>query len=244
VPLLYHDGFSAAAEDDRPPRLAGNGNPGLEEQMPMILHVFPPSPRALRVLALANHLKLNHETKIVDLGQGGQNRPEYAALNPNKRMPVLEDDGFVLWESNAILVYLAAKSGDRSLWPADPKGQADVVRWLSWEGAHWTPAGVPIVYERVVKAMMGQGGPDLAVIEKALPEFHRVAAILNDHLKGRKWLTGANLTVADFSVGSTMSMAATAHLPMENYGEINRWYGALAALPGWRAAQAGPPAQS
>ena len=58
----------------------------------MILHVFPPSPRALRVLALANHLKLNYETKIVDLSRGDQHRPEYAALNPNQRMPTLEDN--------------------------------------------------------------------------------------------------------------------------------------------------------
>ena len=150
----------------------------------------------------------------------------------------------MLWESNAILVYLAAKSGDRTLWPADPKGQADVVRWISWEGAHWTPACAPIAYERVLKAMLGQGGPDPAVIEKALPEFHRVASILNNHLKGRKWLTGDNLTVADFSVGSTTSIAAPAQFPMENYGEIARWYGALAAVPGWRAAQAAPPTRS
>jgi glutathione S-transferase len=207
----------------------------------MILHVFPPSPRALKVLALANHLKLDFETRIVDLFKGDQLKPEYAALNPNKRMPVLEDDGFVLWESNAILFYLAAKSGDRTLWPADLKGQADVLRWMTWEAAHWTPACIPLAYERVVKGMAGGGGPDLAVIEKALPEFHRVAAILNDHLKGRNWLTGANLTIADFAVGSVMAMAEPAQYPMANYGEINRWYGALAAMPAWRKALVAPP---
>lgn len=210
----------------------------------MILHVFPPSPRALKVLALANYLKLDYQTRIVDLSKGEQHDPKFAALNPNERMPVLEDDGFVLWESNAILVYLAAKSGDRTLWPTDPRGQADVVRWMSWEAAHWTPAGSPIVYERLVKAMLGQGGPDQAVIDKALQEFHRVATILNNHLKGRKWLTGEHLTVADFSVGSTLSMAAPAQIPMEGYAEINCWYGALSSLPAWRTAQAPPPARS
>jgi len=207
----------------------------------MILHVFPPSPRALKVVALANHLKVDYESRMVDLSKGDQTRPEYAALNPNKRMPVLEDDGFVLWESNAILVYLAGKAGDRTMWPTDIRGQADVTRWMSWEAAHFTPACIPLVYERVVKALMNLGAPDLAAIEKALPGFHALAAVLDGHLRGRKWLTGANLTIADFCVGSTMAMAAPAQYPIENYSEINRWYAALSALPGWRAAQAAPP---
>src|SRR5690348_10674288 len=148
--------------------------------MTIKLHVFPLSPRAFKVLFAANHLGIDYEMAFVDLPRQAQKMPGYAALNPNKRMPVLEDDGFVLWESNAILFYLAAKSGDRTLWPADLKGQADVLRWMTWEAAHWTPACIPLAYERVVKGMAGGGGPDLAVIEKALPEFHRVAAILND----------------------------------------------------------------
>ena len=87
--------------------------------------------------------------------------PEFVALNPNKRMPVLEDDGFVLWESNAILHYLASKKPESGLWPTDVKRQADVLRWLSWEAAHWTPACTPMAFERVVKKLSGQGDPDL-----------------------------------------------------------------------------------
>ncbi|MBI3796974.1 MAG: glutathione S-transferase N-terminal domain-containing protein, partial [Deltaproteobacteria bacterium] len=73
----------------------------------MKLYVFPPSMRALKVIALKNHLGLECEMQIVDLGKGDQLSPEYIAMNPNKKMPVLEDEGFVLWESNAILFYLA-----------------------------------------------------------------------------------------------------------------------------------------
>jgi glutathione S-transferase len=85
--------------------------------------------------------------------------------------------------------------------------------------------------------MLGQGGPDAAVIEKALPEFHRMATLLNNHLKGRQWLCSAKMTIADFAVGSTLSMAGPAQFPMDNYGEITRWYQVLSALPGWKAAQ-------
>src|SRR5215468_11920120 len=97
-----------------------------EETTKMKLHVFPPSPRAAKVSALAYHLGLGSELKIVDLFKGEQFTPEYGALNPNRRMPVLEDDGYVLWESNAILQYLAAKKPESGLWPSDVRGQADV----------------------------------------------------------------------------------------------------------------------
>jgi len=207
----------------------------------MILHVFPPSPRALKVLSLARHLNLAVEIRIVDLFKGDQQKPDYGALNPNRRMPVLEDDGFVLWESNAILFYLAAKSGDRTIWPADLKGQADVLRWMTWEAAHWTPACIPLAFERVVKGMAGRGAPDETVVEKALPEFHRCAEILDRHLQGRAWLTGANLTIADFAVGSAMALAAPARYPVEAYSQLNRWYAALAELPAWKSSLIAPP---
>ncbi len=105
----------------------------------MKLHVFPPSPRALKVLALARHLNYDFEIVLVDLFKGEQRAPGYAALNPNMRMPVLEDGDYKLWESNAILQYLAAKKPESGLWPADIRGQADVARWCNWESAHWSP---------------------------------------------------------------------------------------------------------
>src|SRR5215510_13877715 len=93
---------------------------------PVKLHVFPPSPRAIKVMSLVRHLDLDCEICMVDLLKGDQMKPAFAALNPNRKMPVLEDDGFVLWESNAIIQYLAAKAGNRGLWPVEPRQQADV----------------------------------------------------------------------------------------------------------------------
>jgi glutathione S-transferase len=208
----------------------------------MRLHVFPPSPRATKVMALANHLGLDCELRVVDLFKGDQMTPEFAALNPNRRMPVLEDDGFVLWESNAILHYLASKKPGSGLWPSDVKAQADVVRWLSWESAHWLPACTPMAFERVVKKLAGQGDPDPAEIAKGEKQFHQFAEVLNTHLRGRKWLLGDTLTIADFSVGAPMAVAGPAQYPVAPYTEITRWYGTLAALPGWKKALVPPPA--
>jgi glutathione S-transferase len=108
-----------------------------ERDMPMRLYVLPPSPRAFKVIALKHHLGIECEMRIVDLAKGDQLAPEYIAMNPNRKMPVLEDDGYVLWESNAILFYLASKKPSSGLWPSDVKHQADVLRWLAWESAHW-----------------------------------------------------------------------------------------------------------
>ena len=201
----------------------------------MKLHVFPPSPRAGKVLALANHLDLGSELQIVDLFKGEQFRPEYAALNPNKRMPVLEDDGFVLWESNAILQYLASKKPESGMWPQSARAQADVTRWTTWEAAHWTPTLAPILFQRVVKRLSGQGEPDLEVVANSEAELPKWAEVLDAQLKGRKWLLGDQLTIADFCVGAPLVMAEAAQLPLAPYHEIRRWYGQLAALPAWKA---------
>lgn len=204
----------------------------------MRLHVFPPSPRATKVIALVHHLGIDCELCPIHLFKGEQNAPEFVALNPNKRMPVLEDDGFVLWESNAILHYLATKKLDSGLWPSDAKGQADVLRWLSWEGAHWTPACTPMAFERVVKKLAGLGDPDPTEVARGEKLFHQFAEVLNAHLKGRKWLLGNTLTIADFAIGAPMTMAEPGQFPLANYPEITRWYAALAALPGWKKAVA------
>jgi glutathione S-transferase len=124
----------------------------------MKLYLFPPSARVLGIVALKNHLALDCEIRSIDLGRGDQLTPDYIALNPNKKMPTLEDDGLVLWESNAILFYMSAKCPVRSLWPSDVKGQADVLRWLAWQSAHWDAESVGMVtYEKNSKAVLGIG---------------------------------------------------------------------------------------
>jgi glutathione S-transferase len=208
----------------------------------MKLYAAPPSPRAFKVLALADHLGLDFELKPLDLRSGDHMRPEFVALNPNKKMPVLEDDGFVLWESNAILQYLAAKQPDSGLLPADPRSRADVNRWQFWESAHWDPACGMLCWERLVKRLFGQGGPDPSEVEKGEQSFNRFAEVLNGQLKGRRFVTGQQLTVADFSIGAWLNLAEAAQYPLAAYPEITRWHATLAQLPAWRRSVVPPPA--
>jgi len=171
----------------------------------MKLYLFPPSGRVLGIVALKNHLALDCEVQPIDLGRGDQLSPQYLALNPNKKMPTLEDDGFVLWESNAILFYMAAKHPEEGLWPSDLKGQADVLRWLAWESAHWDAESCGMVaYEKSSKAVLGPGPRDPAFIAHGEQNFIRFAAVLNDTLRGKTWLVSERLAIADFSVGGTL----------------------------------------
>ena len=199
------------------------------------LYVFPPSPRAFKVMAIANYLGIDTALRIVDLIKGDQNTPEYAALNPNMRMPTLKDGDYVLWESNAILQYLAAKRPESGLLPADGKGRLDVTRWQFWDLAHWDPTCAVFIFENVVKAVVLKSGePDPAAIAKGTESFHRVAQVLDGQLKGKKFVTGDTLTVADFSLGAPMNLAEMARFPLEPYREIKRWYATLHALSAWQ----------
>ena len=205
----------------------------------MKLYVLPPSPRAFKVIALKNHLSLECEMEVVNLGHDAHLTPEYGALNPNRKMPVLDDDGFILWESNAILFYLASEKPASGMWPSEVKRQADVMRWLSWESAHWDAQVVgQIGFELTSKVVLRLGPPDAARIADGTRQFDRFAPVLNEGLRDREWLAGEALTIADFSLGAWMPSIQRLQLPVAQYTNILRWYDGLAALPAWQAATA------
>ena len=198
------------------------------------LYVFPPSPRAFKVMAVANHLGLETSLRLVDLVKGEHKAPEYAALNPNMRMPTLRDGDYVLWESNAIGQYLAGRKPESGLLPSDERARLDVIRWQFWDLAHWDPACAVFIFEHVVKPIVSNGsGPDPAAIAQGTEAFHRVARVLDRQLAGGQFVVGDALTLADFSLGATMNLADAACFPLAPYGEIKRWYAILRALPAW-----------
>ena len=205
------------------------------------LHVAPPSPRAFKVLAVARHLDLDVEICPVDLLNGAHLRPEFVALNPNKKMPVLEDDGFVLWESNAIMQYLSSKRPERGLLPTDPRGRADVSRWQFWESAHWDPACATLIFERLLKKVLGQGDPTPSQVEKGENEVRQLGGVLDAWLAGRRFLCGEHLSLGDFSVGAWLNYAGPAAYPIEGLRAIRRWYAGLMEMPAWRESIVAPP---
>src|SRR5499425_3675414 len=150
------------------------------------LYVFPPSPRAFKVMAVATYLGIEPTLHALDLIKGDQKSPQYAALNPNMRMPTLKDGDYVLWESNAILQYLAAKRPESGLLPPDEKGRLDVTRWQFWDLAHWDPACETLLFENFIKSVVLKAGePDPAALAKGMERFHRHAKVLDGQLRGK-----------------------------------------------------------
>jgi glutathione S-transferase len=203
--------------------------------MSIEIYAFPPSPRAFKVMAVANYLGLDWTLRMLDLPKGGHKTPQYEALNPNLRMPTLKDGDYVLWESNAICQYLASKKPESGLLPKDERARVDVTRWQFWDVAHWDPTCAIFAVEYVVKPfVLKSGEPDMAAIAKGTEAFHRFGKVLNDQLKDKRYVTGDTLTVADFSLGAPMKLAEMARYPLEPFGEIKRWYATLSALPAWQ----------
>jgi glutathione S-transferase len=203
--------------------------------MTIEIYAFPPSPRAFRVMALANHLGLDWTMRMLDLTKGEQRTPEYVALNPNSRMPTLKEGDYVLWESGAILQYLAGKRPESGLLPTDETGRLNVTRWQFWDACHWDPAVAIYMFENFVKPVIVKSGePDQAALAKGAELFHRAAKVLDGRLKHNKFVAGDRLTVADFSIGAPLNYAQAARIPIEEYPEITRWYATLRALPAWQ----------
>jgi glutathione S-transferase len=136
----------------------------------MKLYYSPPSPNTRKVHAVAIHLELPNDLRLVNLEKGEQRSPEFMQLNPTGRTPVLQDGDFILWESTAIMQYLASQIPN-PLWPEDRRIRADIMRWQSWQLAHWHQVCQPLQFENVVKQILQLGEPDLQVVNQATDRF-------------------------------------------------------------------------
>ncbi len=185
-----------------------------------------------KVCAVARYLKSPVEFVRIDLAKRENKTPEFLAMNPNGKVPVLQDGDKTLWESNAIMCYLsdAAKA---DLWPHDER-QIDVMRWLSWNDVHFTRHASVLYFEYVIKPLFGLPAADAKELEDATKHFRNFAGVLNTHLSDRKFLVGDGLTVADFAVAVTLPYADVAHLPLSDFPAVRRWHERLNELTAWR----------
>src|SRR5689334_20675183 len=212
--------------------------------MTVKLYAFPPSPRSFKVLWAAHQLGIDYELQLVDLSKGAQRAPGHVALNPNARAPVLQDGEFVLWESNAIVEYLASLKPDSGILPQQARARLNITKWMYWESAHWDPACSIFAFENVVKAIFGMGEVDAREIQRGNQLFERTAKVLDSELQKYRYVAGDRFTAADISVGAFMSISDAAQLPLEAFAGIRRWAEDIRALPSWQktAAMQRPPA--
>lgn len=200
----------------------------------MKLYGFPPSPRVWVARAVAAQLGIPLEFELVDLTKGAQYAPDYLAINPTGRVPTLLDGDLKLWETTAIIQYLAGQKPN-TLWPDDLRTRADIMRWQSWTLSHWEKDScVPLVFERLVKQVLGAGPPDEAVVTRALNNFARDAKVLDTHLGAQPYIVGDALTLADFTVAGPLVYAEPAGMPLADYPKLADWFGRVTSLPCWK----------
>ncbi|MHA1524877.1 MAG: glutathione S-transferase family protein [Alphaproteobacteria bacterium] len=201
----------------------------------MKLYVIPISPNCRRAVATVHHLGLDVEIVMADMMKGDLKSTSFLQMNPNGKVPLLVDGDFKLWESNAIMQYLADKSGRDDFFSKDPRARADMVRWQFWESLHFNRALGGIAWETLAKPMLKIGEPDEANIAKSTKDFRVFAPVLSTQLAGRTFIMGDVPTLADFSVGnhSALALHPQSRVPLNDYPNIKAWFGALEVLPAW-----------
>ncbi|MGQ0664201.1 MAG: glutathione S-transferase family protein [Pseudomonadota bacterium] len=165
-------------------------------------------------------------------GAFGKNRePAYLALNPNGLVPTIDDDGFILWESNAIVRYLAAKHGQGGLWPADPRQRAAADRWMDWQASTVSPAIFPLFYQLVRTPADRR---DQAAIEAGREKTIAALTILDAQLANTEYVAGGALTMGDIALGIAAHRWFAFPIERPELPHLAAWYKRLAERPAYR----------
>lgn len=160
----------------------------------------------------------------------------YTPLNPNRRVPILDEGGKTLWEADAVVCRLCQIVGT-DFWPSDHL--PDLLRWLSWNAWHFGPAASGLYFEYIVKPMFNGAPAPQAQLDGFMKDFKHYAGILNAELKGKTWLINDTLSYADFRVAFVFPFADRCGLPLADFPELDRLNRQLSAIPAWRDPFAG-----
>jgi glutathione S-transferase len=191
----------------------------------MKLYTHPWSSNARRVHMLCEELKIPCTLETVDLLQGQQYTPEFQRLNPNAKVPVLDDDGFVLWESQAILRYLADKHAAEAWYPADRGRRARVEQWLDWNQTRLGAEAGRLMFNT---HFAGDRRDDRA-IEFARKWLLKILPVMDGALADRPWLCGEAITLADIAAVTNVWYLEHCRHDLTPYPNVGRWYAAMKA---------------
>jgi glutathione S-transferase len=179
-----------------------------------------------KVMWTVGELGLPHERIDAGGAFGRNDTPEYRAMNPNGLVPVLDDNGFTLWESNAIVRYLASTYGRGTLAPQDAQAFAKADQWMDW-------TATSLYYEIITTCFWGlirtpAADRNVASVEAAAKRAGERLALLDTHLATRAYIGGDALTMADLPVGSLMYRYYTMDIARPSLPNVEAWYGRLA----------------
>ncbi|MSO75577.1 MAG: glutathione S-transferase [Alphaproteobacteria bacterium] len=190
-----------------------------------------------KVMWAVGEIGIAHERMDAGLAFGVVETPEYKAKNPNSRVPTVEDDGLVLWESNATVRYLAAKYSAGQLWPADPGERSLADRWMDWATAHVQPDLTPVFWG-LIRTPAEQR--NMAAIEAAAERSAATWRILDAHLARQPYVGGQQFTMGDIPVGCFCWRYYALPIKRPELANLAAWYARLQARPAFRTHVAMP----
>jgi glutathione S-transferase len=190
--------------------------------------------RAFRTLWMAKELGIDYEHVKVDFATGETRTPAHLALNPNGHVPVIDDDGFILWESMAINLYLAKKYGAGRLYPTRLEDEARAWQWSFWG---MTEIERPVLTALFNRAILPEDKRDPAAADAAEKSLAAPLKVLDGGLGPNLYLIGDHFTVADLNVASILAWARPAHIDMSPFPKVAEWLKTCAERPAARAAR-------
>jgi len=163
----------------------------------------------------------------------GLETPQFLALNPNGRIPVLEDNGLAIWESHTIIRYLAATYGAGSLWPSDPRVRSLADRWMDWMLATLQPEFMKLFWGFF---RTPEKHRNVNLIEAAMTQCEKHFALLDAHLQGRAFVAGENFSMGDIPVATSLYRYFEMGISIPELPNVCAWYEGLSARPAYRVA--------
>jgi glutathione S-transferase len=200
----------------------------------MQLYYHPLSASARRVLMAAAHLGVALDLVEINL-TSPDDRRRLEEMNANSKVPVLVDGDFVLWESCAIMQYLADGTPGQTVYPQDRAARADVNRWMLWTCQHFAPALGVFGWENVMKKMVTGEDADPRELARGARDVAQVATVLDKHLSTHRWLVGDAVTLADYAMAAPLMYKEQARLPLDDYPHVLAWFARVRELPAWRS---------
>ncbi|WP_129933791.1 MULTISPECIES: glutathione S-transferase family protein [unclassified Pseudomonas] len=190
---------------------------------PIKLYNFPKSGHAHRIELMLSLLNLPTELVFVDLAKGAHKQPDFLALNPFGQVPVIDDNGTVIADSNAILVYLAKKYDNGAWLPEEPAAAARVQRWLS-------VAAGPLAFGPAAARLVTVFGASFNT-DEVISRAHTLLKVIDAELANTPFLTGSTPTIADIANYSYIAHAPEGNVSLEPYANVRNWLARIEALP-------------
>jgi glutathione S-transferase len=185
-----------------------------------------------KVLWAAEELGLKYERVDAGMQFGVVNTPEYKKMNPMSLVPTIDDEGFILWESHAIVRYLAAKHGAGTLWPADLKQRADSDRWMDW--TYTFQASLRTVFWGLIRTPPEKR--DMKAIEEAKKKCAELLAVPDQALAHKPYFAGNGLTIGDIALGCHVHLWMRVPIERPAHANVQRWFDRLCARPAFKKA--------